>query len=220
MAPGGKTVRAAADLKAMRAAGAVGKTREEGLTIMAAEARRIQEAAKYEAEIRAAMLRRSSKDSQDDAEAGEASWMSDPDDPAEFWQTLQDAGPKPTEEPTASQMPLLTEVEATAALLKFRPLKGTVAELERLLSFRADPNAPLQTGDITPLRKVICFASEKHVEAMRELLIQHGAHESKDDAKRWVTRQKADFYEHVRVKAFYEDPRDFNPWSASAEAGL
>ena len=67
--------RSEADLKAMRAAGAVGKTREEGLTIMAAEARRIQESAKYEAEIRVAMLRQSSTDSQDADDVGEDAWM-------------------------------------------------------------------------------------------------------------------------------------------------
>ena len=49
--------RAEADLAQIRAAGAVGNTREEGLAIMAAEARRIQESAKYEAEIRAAEMR-------------------------------------------------------------------------------------------------------------------------------------------------------------------
>jgi len=49
--------RAQADLVQMRAAGAVGKTREQGLEIMAAEARRIQVAAEYEAEQRAAALR-------------------------------------------------------------------------------------------------------------------------------------------------------------------
>ena len=160
----------------------------------------------------------------------EDAWMSDPEDPAEFWQLLQDAPPKTTGGAAAAAagvtasppppLPMLNEQEATVALVKFRPLKGTVSELQHLLSLRADPNPPLQAGDGTPLQKVICFAPEKSVEAMRDLLIQHGANESDDDVERWVTRQKADFYEHVRVKAFYEDPRDFNPWSASAEAGL
>ena len=53
---------AEADLAQIRAAGAVGKTREEGLKIMAAEARRIQEAAKYEAEICAAEMRLRAED--------------------------------------------------------------------------------------------------------------------------------------------------------------
>ena len=54
--------RAEADLAQIRAAGAVGNTREEGLAIMAAEARRIQESAKYEAEICAAEMRLRAED--------------------------------------------------------------------------------------------------------------------------------------------------------------
>ena len=47
--------RAEADLAAMRAAGAVAENREQGLLYMAAEARRRQDSAKYEAEIRTAL---------------------------------------------------------------------------------------------------------------------------------------------------------------------
>ena len=49
--------RAEADLAQIRAAGAVGNTREEGLQIMAAEARRIQLSAQFEAEVHAAVQR-------------------------------------------------------------------------------------------------------------------------------------------------------------------
>ena len=48
--------RAEADLAQMRAAAAVGKTREQGFEIMAAEAQRIKLTAEYEAEIRATTL--------------------------------------------------------------------------------------------------------------------------------------------------------------------
>ncbi len=49
--------RAQKDLEDMRVAGTVGSTREKGLEIMAAEARRIQLSAHFEAEARAAQQR-------------------------------------------------------------------------------------------------------------------------------------------------------------------
>ncbi len=49
--------RAEVDLAQIRAAGAVGSTREQGLQIMAAEARRLQVSASFEAEVRAAVQR-------------------------------------------------------------------------------------------------------------------------------------------------------------------
>ena len=183
----------------------------------------MQDSAKYESEIQAAMFRMNSADTQEEeSECDEPNWMSD-DDPDEFWQKLQDAGPQEDADVSStppSQKPALTELEATAELLKFRPLKSRPADLERLLSYRANPNAPIQSDDITPLRKVILFASEKDVVAMRELLLKHGANQSEDDLKRWATRQRCDLFEHSRVKAFYEDPRDFNPWTCSSEMGL
>ena len=49
--------RAETDLAQMRAAGAVGTTRDQGLQYMAAEARRLQVSAGFEAEVRAAVQR-------------------------------------------------------------------------------------------------------------------------------------------------------------------
>ncbi len=76
-----KKERAEADLAQIRAAGAVGKTREQGLAIMAAEARRIQESAKYEAEIRAAEMRLRAEDEAEEGFIGFVSGTdSEPDD--------------------------------------------------------------------------------------------------------------------------------------------
>ena len=47
--------RAEADLAQMRAAGAIGSTREQGLQYMAAEARRLQVSAVFEAQVRAGL---------------------------------------------------------------------------------------------------------------------------------------------------------------------
>ena len=49
--------RAETDLDQMRAAGAVGTTREQGLQYMAAEARRLQVSASFEAEVRTVVQR-------------------------------------------------------------------------------------------------------------------------------------------------------------------
>ena len=50
------------DLDQIRAAGAVGTTREEGLKIMVAEARRIQIYADYQAQIKQTVQRKAAKD--------------------------------------------------------------------------------------------------------------------------------------------------------------
>ena len=62
--------RAETDLDQIRAAGAVGDTREYGLEIMAAEARRIQLSAQFEAEARAEMQRRRAAEEQEAALSG------------------------------------------------------------------------------------------------------------------------------------------------------
>ena len=213
--------RAKVDLAHMRAAAAVGKTREQGFEIMAAEAQRIKITAEYEAEIRATTLPQ--MDSQEAKEAAyEPEYGSDLD-PEEPW--LMDCVPpkEPHEqvETPASQRPSLTPLQATKMLVEtFRPLKTRPADLEHLLLCRADPNAPFPAGRITPLQNVLTFATERDVEAMRELLLMHGAHESEEDRQQWATRQKADFYEKVRLSDYYDDPRGFNPWSATLEMDM
>ena len=56
--------RAETDLDQMRAAGAIGSTREQGLQYMAAEARRLQVSASFEAEVRVAVQRQRSAEAQ------------------------------------------------------------------------------------------------------------------------------------------------------------
>ncbi len=113
--------RAKADLAQIRTASSVGKTREEGLAIMAAEARRIQEAAKYEAEISAAEMRLRAEDEAEEGFVGFVGSDSEPDD--EPW--LQDYLPKPQEFAATppSQKQKLSPIEATAALKIFRPFR-------------------------------------------------------------------------------------------------
>ncbi len=208
--------RAEADLAQMRAAAAVGKTREQGFEIMAAEAQRIKLTAEYEAEIRATTLPQ--MDSQEAKEAAyEPEYGSDLD-PEEPW--LMDCVP-PKEPHEQVETPSLTPLQATKMLVEtFRPLTTRPADLEHLLLCRADLNAPFPAGRITPLQNVLTFATEKDVEAMRELLLMHGAHESEEDRRQWAVRQKADFCEKVRLSEYYDDPRGFNPWSATLEMGM
>ena len=83
-----------------------------------------------------------------------------------------------SEEDTSKQLSqpersILTPLEATAELSRFRPIRATPSDLEHLLKSKADPNLPLKVGDISPLRKVMSFAKEKYVSEMRSLLLEH-----------------------------------------------
>ena len=59
--------RAETDLDQMRAAGAIGTTREQGLQYMAAEARRLQVSASFEAEVRTAVQRQRAAEEEETA---------------------------------------------------------------------------------------------------------------------------------------------------------
>ncbi len=61
--------RAETDLAQMRAAGAVGTTRDQGLQYMAAEARRLQVSAGFEAEVRIAVQRQRAAEEEEEEEA-------------------------------------------------------------------------------------------------------------------------------------------------------
>ncbi len=107
------------------------------------------------------------------------------------------------------------------ALQGFRPIKARPEDLKHILACRADPNKPLTVpGDLNPLRKVLCFAQERHVVEMRQLLLDHGADETDDDRKRWVTRQQADLYERIRIRESREDLRAYDPCGAAMERNI
>ena len=212
--------RAEADLAQIRAAGAVGKTREEGLAIMAAEARRIQESAKYEAEISAAEMRLRAEDEAEEGFVGFAGSDSEPDD--EPW--LQDYLPKPQEVASTppSQKQKLSPIEATAALKIFRPFRSQPSDLEHILACRADLNYTLDPDDVSPLRKVILLARAEHVVKMRQLLFDYGATECDYERERWVSRQRSDFCEQIRLKAEreIEDERRYSTTAATMEMAI
>ena len=183
--------RAESDLQRMRAAGQIGKTREQGLEIMTAEAMRIKTDAKYQAEIDAAAQ---SLDAQE--EEGPAP---SEDEPSEEDPWLKDYSQVPTPSTTTKTKSFKTPNEATAALRKFRPIREDPQALEHILSSRADPNF-VADGDITLLRKVLMFALEDHVADMRELLLKYGAEENDFERERWRVRQAADACERVRLQ--------------------
>ena len=112
----------------------------------------------------------------------------------------------------------LTPVEATYELMwTFRPIQESVEELRRLLEAKADPNAEIPPGRISPLQHVMLLAPEARVAAMRTALLLHGADETEEDKKRWIQRQDTDANETNYVRLFYEDDREFNPTAAAME---
>ena len=112
----------------------------------------------------------------------------------------------------------LTALEATEELLNtYRPIRESVEELRRLLSAKADPNAPPPEDQKTPLRYVMSFAPADKVDAMRALLLEYGAKESETDERRWQIRKEADHHELHATKTFYEDDRHLSPIAAAAE---
>lgn len=126
-----------------------------------------------------------------------------------------DAAVKLLEEPdiaSAVQQPAPIDAnEATVPLACFRPINEPPEALERILLARADPN--LVVGeDISPLRKVIAFARTREVAAMRDLLLQHGATESKFEKQRWEERQAAEECEQFWLHNFHRDDREGVKW--------
>ncbi len=202
------------DLEDMRAAGAVGSTREKGLEIMVAEARRIQLSAYLQAEARAAQQRQreeelaAEEDAMSEMEPDDEPWLMDYPSPRE------DVAPTPAE-----KLPL-TPAQATEALETFHPVRSCPADLEHLLQCRADPNMPIKEGNISPLLNVIAFArSEVHLEKMRQLLLDYGANESKEDRERLVTTQQAFLFDAMRIREARDlDIPDYDPSGSAMES--
>ena len=178
------------DLDQLRKAGSIGTTREEGLKLMEAEANQIKMSAEYQAQIQEALHRMSSKDlpnqsdNEDDdddvSDDSEPPYLKDHlvDDSSEETETSQkkqersiptDATTKLPEEAETSQKEQehLTPIMATAKLSKFRPVISKPSELKYLLESKADPNMPVEAGNITPLRNIMSFAPTNYVVRMR-----------------------------------------------------
>ena len=112
----------------------------------------------------------------------------------------------------------LTPQEATYELMQtFRPLCESVGELRRLLEAKADPNADIPQGRISPLQHVMLFAPAERVAAMRTILLLHGAEETEENKNRWIQRQDTDANETNYVRLFYEDDREFSPTAATMQ---
>ena len=99
--------------------------------------------------------------------------------------------------------------------MTFRPRVESVDELKRLLESRADPNAPVPEGRITPLQHVMTFAPRGTVAKMRDLLLFHGATESSEDRRDWTIRLDSDLVEDHCTRVFYEDDRHLSPVAAA-----
>ena len=129
--------------------------------------------------------------------------------------TATDATTKLPEEAETSQKEQehLTPIEATAKLLTFRPVISKPSELKYLLESNADPNMPIPSGKITPLRNIMSFAPTNYVVRMRDLLLEYGATESEEDKQRWVLRQLSDKAERIRMNNERDiiNERDYTP---------
>ena len=78
-----------------------------------------------------------------------------------------------------------TPIDATARLLTFRPVISKPSDLEYLLECKADPNMPIPSGKITPLRNIMSFAPNSVVLMRTNLLLEYGAKERKRRSDRF-----------------------------------
>ena len=104
----------------------------------------------------------SGSDSQSDWEIGEA----DDADVVYAWERFDDRGRSLDQTTFAPSLPLpepKNPDEATAMLTKFRPIRSTPEDLQRLLEARADPNMTVGEGSISPMENIMTFAREIHV---------------------------------------------------------
>ena len=61
------------------------------------------------------------------------------------------------------------------------------------------------------------FAPSETVGTMRDLLLEYGAEESKEEKQRWLICQDAANLAHHRREAFYRDDRHLSPCGAAVE---
>ena len=106
------------------------------------------------------------------------------------------------------EKPPVDTFEATTRLASFDPVRSRTEDLRVLLEARADPNVKINTGSLSPLRNVMCFARPCDVREMRLLLLEHGAMESNADKKRWEDREEYDMIEPAWLANFHRDDRE------------
>ena len=113
-------------------------------------------------------------DSQSDWEPGEA----DDADVVYAWEKFDvrgrplPEGQQPVATPVAQPEPK-TPDEATAMLAKFRPIRSTPEDLQRLLEANADPNMTVGEGSICPMENIMTFAREIHVPMLLDFTRAH-----------------------------------------------
>ena len=107
---------------------------------------------------------------EDDSDDSQSDWeIGEPDDAdvVYAWEKFDDRGrPLLEQQPVAPSVPQpepKTPDEATAMLAKFRPIRSTPEDLQRLLEARADPNMTVGEGSISPMENIMTFAREIHV---------------------------------------------------------
>ena len=171
---------------------------------MEAEARRIKISAEYQSAIQQTIERMASQEIADES-AYEDDDMSDNSVPE--WMKEYPSEEDSPEESSQPARLILTPLEATAQLTKFRPIISKPSDLKHLLECKADANAPIKSGSISPLRNVMSFAKEMYVVEMQNLLLQHGAKESDKDRERWDLRQRADVAEKIMKHNYRNEHR-------------
>ena len=165
---------------------------------MKAEATKIKMSAEYQREIQESLRRMSSKDIHNESDYEDDDDASDHSEPPYLKEHIVDDSPEEDETSPKEQLPL-TPIDATAKLLTFRPVISQPSDLKYLLECRADPNMPIPSGKITPLRNIMSFAPTNYVVRMRDLLLEYGANESEEEKERWVLRQLSDKAERIRM---------------------
>ena len=107
---------------------------------------------------------------EDDSDDSQSDWeIGEPDDAdvVYAWEKFDDRGrPLPEQQqpvaPSVPQPEPKNPDEATAMLAKFRPIRSTPEDLQRLLEARADPSMTVGEGNISPMENTMTFAREIH----------------------------------------------------------
>jgi hypothetical protein len=72
-----------------------------------------------------------------------------------------------------------------------------------LLIARIDPNKTTRLKAMTPLRMVIRFAREEHLEEMRDVLVEYGANYGPDERRAYKAKWEAIRYDPSYLREFH-----------------